>query len=199
MNASTPSLTSWPTASDWLVLAGNLPPGAPTDVYARLIARIRAHDCRVALDTSGAALRAGVAATPDLVKPNVEELEQLVGHALTSKTAVQQAAQELVAGGITLVAVSDGDKGATFFTAGETIHARPPMVNVKSTVGAGDALVAGLIAGELAALDLAGRARLATAFALGNVTRVGAHLPDREELENFVDQVEASTLDLGNN
>jgi 1-phosphofructokinase len=174
---------------DWFVLAGAVPPGIPTTIYAVLIDLIRAQGKRVVLDTSGEALRAGVQAGPTVVKPNVDELQQLVGHPLEDQAALEQAAIRLLDVGVQLVVISMGERGALFVNTTTTILAVPPRVTVKSTVGAGDALVAGLIAGQAHHLDVAAVARLATAFSLGAITRVGPHLPPAEMLEGYAQQV----------
>jgi 1-phosphofructokinase len=174
---------------DWFVLAGAVPPGVPTTVYAALIEQIRALGKRVILDTSGDALRAGVLAGPTIVKPNVDELQQLVGHSLEDQAAIEQAAIELLDVGIELVVISMGERGALFVNHASTLLAVPPGVTVKSTVGAGDALVAGVLAGQAQGLDLADMARLATAFSLGKITRVGQHLPPAEALAGYAQHV----------
>jgi 1-phosphofructokinase len=174
---------------DWFVLAGAVPPGVPTTVYATLIDQIRARGKQVVLDTSGDALRAGVLAGPTIVKPNVDELQQLVGHALEDQAAIEQAANDLLNQDIQLVVVSMGERGALFVNHTTALLAVPPHVMVKSTVGAGDALVAGLIAGQAQSRDLADIARLAIAFSLGAITRVGPHLPPSEILEDYAQRV----------
>ncbi|ABF46468.1 MULTISPECIES: 1-phosphofructokinase [Deinococcus] len=173
------------------VLAGSLPPGVAPDFYARLIARLRAAGCFVALDTSGAALQAALAADvlPDLVKPNIHELEAALGRPLGSEVEVLEAARELLRRGAGWVAVSQGERGALLVTEEEAVRARPPRVAVKSTVGAGDAMVAGLLSAHLDGLNLMDAARRATAFSLAAITRLGAHLPSQAELEEFARQV----------
>jgi 1-phosphofructokinase len=174
---------------DWFVLAGKLPPGVPDTLYAGMIARIKQRGRHVALDTSQAALREGTLAGPTVVKPNVEELEQIVGRALGDDAAVEEAARALLENDVQLVVISMGERGALFVDQEKSLVAVPPSVVVKSTVGAGDAMVAGVIAARSQDLDLAGTAKLATAFSLGAITRVGAHLPERDELEGYARQV----------
>ncbi len=168
----------------WFVLAGSLPAEMPPDFYARLIKRITQGGGRVALDTSGEALRQGVQACPALVKPNIEELRTLVGRPLEGVDEVVEAARGLVASGIGTVVVSMGEEGAVFVEGEQALLARPPAVRVRSTVGAGDAMVAGMVAGALGGLPLPDRARLATAFSLTAVTRIGAGL-HRTEVESY--------------
>ena len=160
----------------WIVLSGSLPPGAPADLYARLSAGAREAGMRVAVDTSGPPLAEAVRTTPDLLKPNREELEELAGRPLEDREALAGAARELVDAGISTVVVSLGGEGALFVRAGEAVFAAPPPVTVASTVGAGDAMVAGTIAGTLRDLPLAGVAALATATAATKIGRVGPYL-----------------------
>lgn len=176
------------TAYDWFALSGNLPPGVPATIYATIITQLGRHGKQVVLDTSGEALREGAKAGPTIVKPNVDELQQLTGQSLPDEAAIEQAARQLL-GDIQLVVISMGERGALFVDAATTLIATPPRVPVKSTVGAGDAMVAGLIAGQVQGLSLTDCARLATAFSLGAITRVGSHLPDPETLQAYVQQV----------
>ncbi len=174
---------------DWFALSGNLPLGVPATIYATIIARLKRHGRQVALDTSGEALREGVLAGPTIAKPNVDELQQLTGLSLTDEVALEQAARQLLAGDIQLVVISMGERGALFVDHSTSLVAVPPTVQVKSTVGAGDAMVAGLIAGQAQGLSLPDCARLATAFSLGAITRVGHSLPASEVLQAYVQQV----------
>ena len=160
----------------WIVLSGSLPPGAPADLYARLSTRARETGMRVAVDTSGAPLSEAIRTIPDLLKPNREELEELMGRPLGDREALAGAARELVDAGVSTVVVSLGGEGALFVRAGEAVFAAPPPVWVASTVGAGDAMVAGVIAGTLRDLPLAEVAALATATAATKIGRVGPHL-----------------------
>ncbi len=181
--------------ADWFVLAGNLPPQVPASIYATLITQIQKHGKSVALDSSREALQKGVLAQPTTIKPNIHELAQLVGHELAGETAVIRAARQLLSDKTRLVVVSMGEQGALFINRQQIIKAIPPTVQVKSTVGAGDAMVAGLVAGHMQNMPLADCARLATAFSLGGITRVGAHLPDADTLQSFINQVSIETLE----
>jgi 1-phosphofructokinase len=160
----------------WVVLSGSLPPGAPADLYARLTAAAHRGGAAVALDTSGPALAAAIPAGPDLVKPNAEELEELAGRPLPDTGARLAAAAELRAAGVARVVVSLGAAGALFVAGDEAVLARPPAVTVASTVGAGDATVAGTVAGILRGETLAGVAALATACGATAVAAIGPRL-----------------------
>ncbi len=154
----------------WCVLAGSLPPGVAAEFYAQIITGLKERGVRTVLDTSGEALRAGLRAGPDILKPNQHELEELVGRALPSEAAVIAAARELVAGGVGLVVVSRGADGACFVTAEKVVVARPPAVTVGSTVGAGDAMVAGVVSAQIRGASIEETARYATACSLAALT-----------------------------
>ena len=157
-------------APSWFVLAGSLPPGVDPGFYCELATLVTAVGAHVALDTSGEALRRAVKSEPHVLKPNVHELETLVGTPLSSRAAIVAAARGLLKGETELVVVSMGADGALFVERGRVAAAQPPRVVVRTTVGAGDAMVAGIVAGRLRRLELGDLARLASAFALGAVT-----------------------------
>jgi 1-phosphofructokinase len=181
-------------ADRWFVLAGSLPPGADAALYAELARRIAARGGRVVLDTSGDGLRHAMEAAPHVVKPNVHELEALVGGALASVDDVADAARGLLERGVELAAVSMGAEGALFVARDGVVLARPPVIEVGSTVGAGDAMVAGIVAARLAGLDLVGTARLATGFSLAALTRAGATPAPREAVEAMAVRVEVERI-----
>lgn len=174
---------------DWFALSGTIPPGVPATTYATIINLLKGHGKHTVLDTSRDALREGLLAIPTIIKPNVDELQYLTGQTLADEAAIEQAARQLLDSGIQLVVVSMGEQGAMFVDTANTLFATPPPVTVKSTVGAGDAMVAGLIAGHVRGLDLADCARLATAFSLGAITSTGHNLPVPEIVQAYAQQV----------
>lgn len=149
----------------WLVLTGSLPPGCPRDFYLRLI--LAAGGCDVALDADGEALALAIEGRPRLVKPNRKELEGLTGRAMDTMDDVRRGAMALIERGAEIAVVSLGDQGALAVGRGEGLFAEPPRVAVQSTVGAGDAMVAGL------AVALENGADLKTALRTG-VAAAGA-------------------------
>lgn len=179
---------------DWFVLSGSLPANIPFNIYATLTQRLKALGKTVILDASGESFRQAISAAPDAIKPNIDELQQLLGRQLSSETEIVQAARDLIAEGIRSVVVSMGAKGAIFVEANTAILAMPPAVEVISTVGAGDAMVAGLITGKLRGLALADCARLATAFSIGALGQLGPRLPPVSTVEAWIDQVKIISL-----
>jgi 1-phosphofructokinase len=158
-------------SASWFVLSGSLPEGLDAATYGTLIRALRARGCKVALDTSGEPLKLALEAVPHIIKPNVDELSALLGTMLDTREKIIHAARELLGRGVELVVVSMGAEGALFVTQHELITAVPPDMPVRSTVGAGDAMVAGIISGALRGLSLADLARLATASSMRVLAR----------------------------
>jgi 6-phosphofructokinase 2 len=134
-------------ASRWWVASGSLPPGVPTDFFARVARLARAAGCRLVLDTSGEPLRAALEEGVYLVKPSLREMSELAGTPLNTLAQQRDAASALVArGSAEVVALSLGAQGALLATSGVGLLANAPQVSVVSTVGAGDSFLAGLVA-----------------------------------------------------
>jgi 1-phosphofructokinase len=180
----------------WFVLGGSVPAGIPDDVYVEMIDSIHALGGRVVLDTSGAPLRAVMAgvSTPEILKPNTEELAELVGRPLATLADVRAAAESLLVRGVRLVVVSMGAEGALFVDGRQALRARPPGVEVRSTVGAGDAMVGGIVYGKIHDLPLPDLARMATGSGAYAVTRVEPGVEDHDEHRRLIAQVEIEPL-----
>jgi len=188
------ALDALATSNGVFVLAGSVPAGVPETAYAEMLARLHRHGVFVAVDASGPPLRHAVAARPDMVKPNAFELSELLGRPLDSRPDVVRAARELAESGIALVVVSLGADGAVFVEGGRVVLAVPPPVKVASTVGAGDAMVAGVLAARLEGGDLEACARRGTAFAAGTLSRLGPELPPPERIADLMNAVKVEIL-----
>ena len=164
-----------------VVVGGSLPEGLPSTTLATLVGELTRAGARVVLDTSGEplarALAPGVIDLPDAIKPNLAELQAFAVRTLCDEAEIVAAARALAARGIRLVVVSRGAEGALFVTAEAALVARLPPVAALSTVGAGDAMVAGLVAGLAADAPLDEIARLGVAFAAAKLGGVGPNLP----------------------
>jgi 1-phosphofructokinase len=133
-------------SASWVVTCGSLPPGVPDGIYAQLCEFFTAAGVQVAVDTSGPALLAAVDAGAVLVKPNRDELAEAVGRPVGSIGDAIEAAQELRDRGARTVLASLGADGAVLVEDGEVILGEAPVAGARSTVGAGDALLAGFLA-----------------------------------------------------
>ena len=142
---------------------------------------------RVLLDTSGDALADALAgpALPWAIKPNRDELAEWAGQPLNTVRHIAAQAQRLREQGLGLVAVSMGEQGALFATEHGVLHAQLPATAVTSTVGAGDAMVAGIAAALAEQADTERVARLAVAFAVAKLGLAGPTCPRRPSSPNW--------------
>lgn len=160
--------------ADWVVLSGSLPPGAPTDLYARLTTLLHAAGLRVALDCDGPVLLEALRAGPDLVKPNRRELADATGLAIDTPADAVRAAGALQDLGARAVLASLGSRGAVLVDDTGAHHAHADVEHPRSTVGAGDAALAGFLAAGArgpAALDAA------VAYGAAAVSLPGSRMP----------------------
>ncbi len=181
-------------AHDLVVVAGSLPRGIDSQWFVQLLNSLKALGVRVALDTSGAALRDGLATRPWLIKPNEEELAEARGVDLTGSSALLAEARRLQGEGIEHVVVSQGADGVSWFTADAALHAQPPKVQVVSTVGAGDSLLAGMLHGLLVGWPAERTLAHATAIAAQAVGQVGFGITDTAELAELEAAVRLQSL-----
>jgi 1-phosphofructokinase family hexose kinase len=130
---------------DICVMAGSLPPGLPPSFYAELIAVLDQLGVSSVLDTSGEALRLGWAAGPTVVKPNALEASEILERAINSTEDAVNASRALLQDGVQIAAISLGADGLVLGDKDGVVLARPPAIQERNAVGAGDALAAGLV------------------------------------------------------
>ena len=131
---------------EYIVASGSLAPGVPTDIYAQIAAIAKSKGAKLIVDTSGEALKAAADEGIFLLKPNLAELSSLAGREEINAELVDDVAREIIGkGNCEVVVVSLGPAGAMLVTANEIIQATPPAVKKRSTVGAGDSMVAGIV------------------------------------------------------
>lgn len=178
-----------------VALTGSVPPGTEPGLYARLTRELHALGGRVVLDMQGEALALAVREQPWLIKPNRWELEQLLGRALPRVEDVRREACALVRQGVRHVCVSLGAQGALLAAADGVWRGLAPSVKVRSTVGAGDSMLAGLIA-ALARGDEPERAlRLGLACGSATAAQPGTEIFEAARLPALVEQARVRRLD----
>jgi 1-phosphofructokinase family hexose kinase len=177
-----------------VILAGSVPPGLPHDVYRDLVGWLGARGVRTAVDTSGAALAAVLDARPTLIKPNVEEVSELLGRTLATDADVVAAASELRRRGAENVVISRGAAGAIAVGPEGIWQAVPPTVVARSTVGSGDSMVAGLAIGLNEDRGLVEALRLGTAAGAATAIIPGTQLCHPQDVGRFVLQVTVRRL-----
>lgn len=188
-------LASLAVGQDLAVVAGSLPRGVDPLWLGELLQRLKRLGLRVAFDSSGAALRQGLAAAPWLVKPNAEELAEACGLSATDEQALDDQARRLQAQGIEQLVLSQGAAGVRWFAPGQCWQSTPPRVEVASTVGAGDSLLAAMVHGLLSDWPAARVLRHATAVAALAVSQFDVGIGDPQRLAQLESQVAVRPLD----
>ena len=175
--------------SDFVILSGSTPPGCPQDYYRTLIGAVEGLGCRCVLDADGERLKYGLEARPFMIKPNRFELETMSGSRLNSIAEVKDAATRYIDMGVQVVAVSLGADGALITDGTDALYAPRMNIEVKGTVGAGDAMVAGLSAGFMADSDLEEAFRMGVACASARCMTEGYKGIDKTVYKAFLDMV----------
>jgi len=176
-------------AGDWWVLAGSLPPGVPTAVYADLITDIQAAGGRVILDTSGEALGLGCGARPFLAKPNDVETHQLTGLPVSNALEIAAAAQAVQASGVGNVVVSLGKAGALLVEDKAVWQAASPKIQERNPIGAGDSMVGGLVFALSQGKSVAEALRWGIACGAATASLPGTAVGTRPLVEELLPQV----------
>ena len=167
-----------------------------SELFADWLNQLYQAGVKVVLDSSNAALTAGLKAHPWLVKPNHRELEAWIGHPLNSLDEIIVAAKKLKAEGIANVIISMGANGSLWLSEQSVIQAQPPKCeNVVSTVGAGDSMVAGLIYGIEKGSSQAETLAFASAVSAFAVSQSNVGVSDIALLEPILANVKISVIE----
>ena len=196
LEALTTAVLADAETASWVVLSGSLPPGVPDHWYAHLVTLLAPYPCRVAVDTSEGPLAALVhsldRSAPDLIKPNAEELASVLGYspqALEAAVAqgdpepVVNAASVLVDRGIRAVLATLGAAGAVLVDGTGSWMAVPPPIEARSTVGAGDASLAGYLRADVGGAVPPERLQMAVAYGSAAAALPGSALPTPAQID----------------
>jgi len=196
IDALTRSVVANAENASWVVLSGSLPPGVPEGWYAEIVALLAPYACRVAIDTSEGPLAALVdsfdRAAPDLIKPNAEELAGVLGFSPQALEAavtqgdpkpVVSAARKLVDRGVRTVLATLGAAGAVLVDQTGAWMATPPPIAPRSTVGAGDASLAGYVRADVGGAVPPQRLQMAVAYGSAAAALPGSALPTPAQID----------------
>jgi len=188
------------TGQGFGVITGSIQQDLPRDLYARLVERLKQQGAHAIVDAQDELLLLACKANPYLIKPNQYELEQLVGRPINGVHEAALAARKLQKHGIEHICVSLGPKGAVWVNADNSYHAKPPAIKVNSTVGAGDSMVAGIIAGLATTSgqpdNIDEILRQGIACSMGTVMQPGTELFAFEALASLKEKVDIHMLDI---
>ncbi|MCF9046705.1 1-phosphofructokinase [Acinetobacter nectaris] len=176
-----------------IAISGSLPQGFSPDELVELIEWLKTKGKKVAVDTSGKALSAAISANPWLIKPNTDELAEAY-HASVNTFAEQHALFSQLNSTIENIIVSMGEQGVNWLHPTHPLHAKAPKVTVKSTVGAGDSLVAGMIHGFLNQTSPEETLKTATAIGSNAVTQIGFAIEDLSAIDKLKQQISIDSL-----
>ena len=187
-------LTKAVKPGDTVVLAGKNPPGMPDSRLADWVTRLHGMKVYTCVDTVGEPMQQAIAAQPDIIKPNREEMAEIAGRRMVTDDDVLTAARELVDRGVGLVTASLGADGAIFVTRNQAFRGYAPKVSVVSVAGAGDAMMAALTHYSAAGCSLEETARRSIAVSVASVMCSGSEAPELNMILPLIDQVRLEKL-----
>ncbi|NLO86207.1 MAG: 1-phosphofructokinase family hexose kinase [Clostridiales bacterium] len=173
--------------SEYVVLSGRLPLGCPETTYQRCMQAVDGKKC--VLDAAGDSLLHGIKEHPFLVKPNLPEMESIMKNELRTLRSIRDAALFLMEYGAQNVIVSMGKYGALSTNGSQTFFAPALMVEAKSTVGAGDAMIGGIMMGLARGESLSDSFRYGVAAGAASVMTEGTQLLRVSDFENLLPKV----------
>lgn len=184
------NVRQWPEPPAYVVFSGSVPEKVSLDWYGELL-RAVSSEARVVVDTKRSALAKALDQGVYLVKPNVHELEEVIGRELEDDEQIIDASRDLIRrGGAEVVLVSLGRGGAIITTSNSAERLSAPAVKIRSKVGAGDSMVGGLVFALAQGRSLSDAARMAVAAGAAAVMTEGTDLCHREDVERLYDRVE---------
>ncbi|KMJ58015.1 phosphofructokinase [Bacillus sp. LL01] len=180
------------SSEDIVVLAGSIPGTVPSNIYETLIQKCQEHDVKVVLDTGGTTLKALLSYKPFFIKPNHHELGALFDVTIQSKEEVIHYAAKIHEQGVQNVVVSMAGEGALLYTDDGVYFAKAPKGEVKNSVGAGDSLVAGFLAGYVSSNN--SQEALRYGIASGSATAFSYDLCQKADVNGLLEQVHIEKL-----
>ncbi|MCB2294046.1 1-phosphofructokinase [Clostridium algoriphilum] len=181
-------------SEDIIILSGSVPSNVDKKIYGNWIAKAKEKGVKTILDADGELLKYGILSGPYLIKPNIDELEGMFNKKINGIAETAQVAKGLLDYGISIVAVSLGSEGALFVNKDSSIYAHGLKVDVKSTVGAGDSMVAALAYAITKGLSFEATVKLAVATGAANVMTSGTKASEISTIIELEKQVEYEYL-----
>lgn len=194
MNAFKDQLSEILNEASYLVLSGSLPPQVECSIYRELTEIAKSKGVNTILDADDEALFEGIQAAPFAIKPNIHELEKLAGHKMVDDQDIIRAARNILEKGIEIIIVSMGAQGAIIMDKKETYRVRTGPIVPRSTVGAGDSMVAVLVYSLLHQHSLAETAQWVTAAGTVTASKPGTQVCSLGEVKQFLNNVQVERM-----
>lgn len=180
--------------SQIIVLSGSLPKGMKGTFYKDIIKALRKYNLKTVLDSDGVPLLEAITEKPYLIKPNLNELEVIANKKLESQKEIIQEGKKLIDMGIEIVAITLGARGSIVLTRSEAFKVMPLNVEVKGTVGAGDAYVSGLVHGIYHNLPIEESIKIAAALSTAVVMEEGTQPGSLDKVLTIKDKIEIEKI-----
>jgi 1-phosphofructokinase len=177
------------TKDSLVVLSGNVPSGTSSGIYGEIIKAVKIKGGKVILDADGEMLMQGIKAGPYIVKPNIEELQKAFGITINNEDEVIETAKKILEYGVKYVVISQGSEGSLFISRDKVAKVKGIKVEVKSTVGAGDSMVAALAVAVESEYTFEEAMKLACATSTANVMTEGTQTGKFEDIERLKKQI----------
>ncbi len=184
----------------FLVASGSLPLGVPVDFYAQLAVICKENNIKLILDTTEDALLEALKVGVYLIKPNIHELSDLVGksHKYITQDLQESLAKELIQKGMCeIVVASLGERGAMLVANDIIEYTAPPTIHAKSTVGAGDSMVGGMVLGLTQGWDVEEVLKYGVACGTATTMQEGTKLCDKNDVDEIFDSLRINKIDKG--
>ena len=195
-------VTDLATKSTWVALGGSLPPGVPENAFGILGAIVKKSGAKLVLDADGTAMQAGLAASPDFIKPNVREAERLLNRQLFgSRDAIIQAARDLYnqvqneQSPEPIIVISRGAEGAIMHCAEGTFETDPLPIQPKSTIGSGDSMIGGMLYALTEGKDLPTALRYGNAAGAATATSDGSQIGRLNDILELFEKTSVHKID----
>lgn len=179
---------------DLVVLSGSLPEGIENNIYKHIIQELNQKSVKTILDADGAPLLEGIEAIPYAVKPNIYELKSIMDIDEKNMESILAGGRYLINKGIEKVLISLGDEGAMYITKDNNLISRGIKVDIQSTVGAGDSMIAGMIYALKNDFADAEVLKLAVACGTAKVMTEGTNIPDMEIIKEISKDIQVESL-----
>jgi 6-phosphofructokinase 2 len=180
---------------DYLIVSGSTPSGVPENYYKDIIDIAEDQNCRVIVDTSGKHLKLAAKAGVYLLKPNMRELGNLAGNTIESEAHQMEAAQDIInSGQAEVIVVSLGAGGALLVTEGKSEQLRTPTVPIRSKLGAGDSMVAGIILKLAQGESIRDATQYGLAAGAATVTTEGTELCSKSDTDRLFERLQEKEI-----
>lgn len=175
-----------------LVASGSLAKGLPIDYYFKIGEICNQRNIKFILDSSGESLRLGMNSSPYLIKPNIDELENLSGAKIKSIEEIISVAESMLSSGVKNICVSMGKDGMVFINKDYIYKVEIPKIEVVNPVGSGDSSIAGFALGIAKGYDLENTLKLANACGMSNAMNISTGSINLDDINKFIDEIKVN-------